>query len=436
MLVRLHPIVCTLVLTALLLPGSPALAQVAEILIVPVGKGQAFEPTAKVATAMARLLNKGAKVPVAALYFPFPASPPPSKRSVRKAVKLRKQLRRAFDQMAYAKAARLADKLRDIEKDMMKRGRGSKGYVAALHYLAAIAQSNDKIKKSFKYMNDAVLFNNKPPSKATFNPEVLRLHQRVMAERSAAGKLTLESSPAGLIWFNNTLEGLAVGKLKKPAGLYLVRYFRPGHIPRKRWVRVKAHRERDLATVLNKDESPEPEIIGQLRKDAKGKDPGDTIKKLALEQASIHVVLVGATRGCKPDKCTISVAWAEEDVWKLKKKARLKGDVKKVALSLMPELKLRATQPDEDEQQEIARQKAEKEKKRRKLAATPLTVSQCITNSQCPARHKCEAGRCVKHVPVTKKWWFWTIVGAAVVGATVGIAVPLSMPDSPVIEVR
>lgn len=408
--------------------APPAGAQVAEILVIPTGKGEAFDPTARMARAITEVFNKGAKAPVAQLFYPFPAQEPPSKKNLHAVKRLHSQVTRAFKQMNYAKVNKLGNKLRDLEKDLIKRGRRANGYVKTLHILAATAHFNGKVKKAFKYMNDAVLFNTNPPDKEIFNSDIRRLHQGVLAERGAQGKLVLESTPPSLVWFNNIPAGLAQGTLVKPAGLYLIKYYRPGHMPRMRWIRVHPHRKRELATVLNLDDSPELELVGQLRAEGEAKEPGDAIRKLTLEQAAIHVALVGATKGCDATKCTISVSWAEEDTWRQKKKALLKGDLHELALKLIPKVKLRTDLLDEGDE--------DKPKKKKKKPMTPLEVSACITSSQCAAHHRCENGRCTKFVPVTRKWWFWTIVGAVAVGAVVGIAVPLGMPDNPVIEVQ
>jgi len=379
------------------------------------------------ARVIAKVFNKGAKSPVAKLWYPYPETAKVTKKEIRKAKRLRSIVNRSFRQMNYRKVTRVADQLRDLEKNLIKKGRRPKGYVAALHYLAATAHADDKVKKAFKYMNDAVLFDSSAPSKETFNSEVLRLHQRVLAERNAPGKLVLSSMPTGLVWFNNTLAGLAEGKLKKPAGLYLVKFYRPGHIPRMRWFRVHPHRKRNLETALNLDDSPELPVVGQLRAEASAKEPGDAVKKLTLEQAAIHVAIVGAKKGCSEKKCVITVSWAEEDTWRKKSRGLMKGDLAKLALKLIPKVKLRTDLLDEPD---------EPPPKKKKPAVTPLEVAQCISDSQCSSREICEAGRCVKFTPVTKKWWFWTIVGAVAVGAVVGIAVPLSMPETPVIEVQ
>ena len=170
-------------------------------------------------------------------------------------------MERAFKQMNYSKVNSLGNKLRDQETDLIKRGRRADGYVKTLHFLAATAHFSGKVKKAFKYMNDAVLFNSNPPDKEIFNPDILRLHQQILAERSPKGKLILESTPPSLVWFNNVLAGLAQGKLEMRSGLYLVKYYRPGYMPRMRWIRVHPHRKRELATTLNLDASPELELM-------------------------------------------------------------------------------------------------------------------------------------------------------------------------------
>jgi hypothetical protein len=60
------------------------------------------------------------------------------------------------------------------------------------------------------------------------------------------------------------------------------------------------------------------------------------------------------------------------------------------------------------------------------LAAGPVTtpVGGCRTDADCSGGRTCSGGRCVAgtvSTPIYKKWWFWTIIGAAVAGGTVGV---------------
>lgn len=55
------------------------------------------------------------------------------------------------------------------------------------------------------------------------------------------------------------------------------------------------------------------------------------------------------------------------------------------------------------------------------LATSPQAVARAGTETGSP-----ETDATVEHDPITKKWWFWTIIGVAVVGTAVGVGVAVA----------
>ena len=174
---------------------------------------------------------------------------------------------------------------------------------------------------------------------------------------------------------------------------------------------------RELVTTLNKDESSEPAILGELRRDTRADTPGRAIQQVALERAAAQIIIVTAnSRGCTMKRCEVGLHWTRDDLWHRRKRVVYTGDARAVALAFL---------------------KKKKPKGHGGITAiAPVGPRTCITDRQCRFKEKCVAGHCKKTASVTRKWWFWTIIGAVVVGTTVAIAVPLSSPDNPVIEVK
>ena len=406
-----------IVAASLLWAPADVAAQVTEYIVIPTGKGIALGPTARVARALVQEFNRRAGENKASLYYPTPGYPPVRRGLEKKANKQLAKAFRAFSVMEYEKARAYAKKALKLQKALMKSGKPSTGYISCSHMLAAIAQSAGQDKVAYKRMNDAILVDKRPPDAKRFNDEVQRLHQQVLSETPAKGRIKLESNPPALIWFNGKLRGLAYGTARKRAGLYLVRVYTPEHILRQRWFRIKPNRVRELVTTLNKDESSEPAILGELRRDTRADTPGRAIQQVALERAAAQIIIVTAnSRGCTMKRCEVGLHWTRDDLWHRRKRVVYTGDARAVALAFL---------------------KKKKPKGHGGITAiAPVGPRTCITDRQCRFKEKCVAGHCKKTASVTRKWWFWTIIGAVVVGTTVAIAVPLSSPDNPVIEVK
>jgi len=421
---------------------AAALAQVTEVLVVPTGSGKTLVPSVLVAQSLVKRLNSGENRGRARLDYPLPPLAPVTRKERKRAARLLIRGRKAFKMMDHVRAKAALGKAIKMYKSQMKRGDPPDRYVSCLRLMGAIYLDEEKPRKAAKYVNDASLFDPLPPDPKTFGKEEVRLHQRVMAE-AAMGTVVFKGESPALVWFNDRLRGLSRGKLKVRAGLYLVRIYKPGYLMRQRWFRVHAHRSRELEATLNEDNSPEPPDLVALRKEAAAGKPGPVMQRLALQRAVTQVIVVSAEQGCTPKRCPVKLSWAREDKWSRRKEAVLVNeDPRPLAKAFVPPpRKPRAT---------AMGAKLGKGKGRPFSAAgslDPFAVGSanvlgrgsersCKRDLECGVKETCEEGRCRRVTPVTRRWWFWTLVGVAVVGATVGIAVPLSQPHNPVIELR
>lgn len=394
--------------------AAPAAAQI--IGVIPLGKGEALGPTSEVARAIVTALNRSGKKKAQMAYM-LPAFPPEDVAAGRKAAKLVKKAERAFQMMEYGKAAALADKALNFYKDIAK-SNNFEGYLETVHLVAASEFFDGKNPEAVRTMNDAYIVDPRPPSTKRFSPQIQDLYQQVVSEPPAHGTVSLSSTPPGaLVWFNHKLWGPAKGMAKVRAGLYLVRCYLPGHAIYQRWFRVQPHQERSLSAVLTQDESVEPETIIQLRSELPGAEPGTLTNQVSLELGLTQLILVGADKGCSAERCPMQIRWARDGRWYRSKRGVYKGDTRRVVAAILRrKVRRRAVPP----------------------PALQLTTGErpCTLDSQCRFKETCVNGRCTSVTPFYKKWWFWTLVGAAVAGATVAIVVPLTRPDGPVINVQ
>jgi len=403
-----------------------ARAQVGETVVVPIGKGVALGPTARVAKELMQRLNLISKRKRARLAYPLPKPLPPSKKDRRRVSKLLSKANRYYNKLEYDRAIEAATEARKLSKDLMKKGQSCDNYVSAVRLLSSMFLADGKHKNAYKLMNDATLFDSRRPPKKQFSPEVQRLFDQVSAEPPGKGTLVLKSKPQALIWFNDELAGLADGKHKLRGGLYLMKVYAPGYILKQQWLRVHPHRQRALDIMLNKDNSPPPPVLAGLRDEAWSDTVGANVQALALEEAAARVMLVTDRKDCRKKSCELGIFWSLDDNWKRKKWITYYGDARRVAFSFLKK----------------KRRKGLKTAKKKPpppsgiSALGGLGLRACTLNSQCGRGERCQDGRCVKPTPVTRKWWFWTIVGAAVVGVTTAIVVPVATSSHPVIDVQ
>ena len=210
-----------------------------------------------------------------------------------------------------------------------------------------------------------------------------------------------------LLWLNGTLQGAARGTAERRAGLYLVRIGRPGLAAWVHWFRVKKGQTRELALKLKP--APNIDAAGDaLRRAATRPVPGSAVAKLARAHSASEVMLLTSDASCKTNACPVALHWAVGSSWKRQSSGTFTG--KPLAATL--------------------------------LGAAPQSthaaaaVKTCTQNADCPLDQHCSGGMCRRKSTITRKWWFWTLIGLTAAGVATAIAVPLSLPDTPVIKVR
>jgi hypothetical protein len=291
------------------------------------------------------------------------------------------------------------------------------GYVETLHLLAATELFDNQQAAATRAMADAVVFDRRPPSKKLFNPAVQQLHQKVLVAKDR-GAVMLRARPGALIWFNGRLRGFASGKITRRPGLYWVRISRPGHAPWLEWVRVHSGQTQTLTTTLRPMEGAESESMRLLREATSQPTPPPELAATAREAGAQQILLVSALAPCEAARCRILINWAAERRWLRRGEALFAGDPAATASQL-----LGARAPTPSMAGAMGRQ--------------PIAVERsCRSDSDCVHGQECEEGRCQRTSSVASKWWFWTIVGVVAAGAAAGVAVPLLLPDAPVIEVK
>jgi hypothetical protein len=325
--------------------------------------------------------------------------------------------------MEYGKTVGIAEKALKIYKDAAKSGK-LEGYVETQQLIAAAAFFDGQMDRAKSAMNDAYLADPKPPPKKRFSPQVQDLYNQVVSEPPAVGAVRLGSTPPGaLVWFHDKLLGPARGTIRLRAGLYLVRAYLPGYEVYQRWFRVQGHKTRDLLLPLKKNDAPEPETMTQLRSEAADEEPGATLNQVALNVAATQVILLTSGQGCTPERCRITMGWSKEAKWYRQGQTVYTGDARRAALALVGKRKQPAVAGQTPTNPAIPR-------------VLPPGVRSCNLDSDCGFREQCVRGQCKSVTPFYQKWWFWTLVGVGVAGATVGIVVPLTRPDAPVISVE
>jgi hypothetical protein len=411
---------------ALLAVSASAVAE-ESIVILPTGSGPGFVPTAKVARALARRLSPRPpdRSPVVRLAFPAPLPVPPTshKQMEKQAAKLLKKALSAYELMEYDKVKAATDEALKIYKEILKGGTADEGYVACLHIIAASALLNGDAKDAFHAMNDAFVYDQRPPSKKQFNPSVQELFEQVRVESPGKGTVVLGSTPPALVWFNGVLHGLAQGQVRLRAGLYLARFYAPGHIPTQRWIRVSANQTRNLSATLTRDEGAmEDENLQRLREEVLGAEPGPTTNQLTTDYDATELILIVAGKACTEASCTILLRWGKEGSWLRRTKAVYVPKQADATAATLLGLKPPTVAPPPPPGV---------------TPPPPPTAAACTYDSQCSVNEKCRGGSCARVTPLTHKWWFWTAIVAGAAAISLGVALPLTLkPEPSVIEVK
>lgn len=402
--------------------GAPSvcLAETCETVVIPAGRKMGLGPTGAVARALVMRLARGDHGKVC-LSYRLPKEPHKKTRKDREVKRLLKSAHNAYEMMEYTTVETRVNESLKLNQKLIMMGHSSAGYVMSLQLLAAAALLQGKNDDAVRAMNDAILFDRSPPPSKYFNPSVQEFHEQVLAEPPAPGQLTLVAKPEGLVWFNGKLHGRSRGRMKLRSGQYLMTVYSPGYMIARKWIRIKPHQKSKVILTLDKDNEPEDPLMISLREEANGPSPGAAFNQAVLDFMSPQIVLLTSDVTCRPRSCLIRLHWAKDGKWRRQAKARYEGRASVTSAQLLGI-------------------KGSGKVVAKNAQVNPLLIptsgQSCTLDSQCALNKKCRDGQCTEITPTTHKWWFWTLVGAAVAGATVAIVLPLTRPDNPVIEVK
>jgi hypothetical protein len=405
-----------IVACGLALPPGPACARKAKIAVIPLGQGDGLLMTAQLARAIVSILDKEGKPARLA----YPRLAPLREIKDRHASRMMKKSFKRFQLLDFDAVKRNARKVLKRYKKAVKRDGKPAKYVMALHLLAAAELFDGKQDEAFKHMNDAYLFDRKPPPAKLFNPTVQQLHAKVQAATEHLGSVSFKVTPPGLVWLNNEIHGIASGTITVRAGLYLFAITRPGYAPWKIWYRVKPTHTRTIELKLQEAPTPAPSSILAMSKEARQQAPGPATSQAIVDEDVDSVILVASGKPCTSTRCPVMFRWAKGAKWIKGGEGVLKGAslANKLAASWLVKKALVSN------------------KIKQPQKAVGSNLKECRDHAQCFSGQRCVRGYCRKVTSLTQKWWFWTLIGVAIAGAATAIVVPLTLPPRPVIEVR
>ncbi|MBW2732903.1 MAG: hypothetical protein JRH20_10970 [Deltaproteobacteria bacterium] len=407
----------SLILILVLIATGPVHAEGDPLLIVPAGVGDGLEVTAGIARELARILRV-TKTPNVKLAYPLDRPTFSPSRRTRLARKYLRKAKQSYKVLELDSVRKSAHKALKLYKEEIKRGAKPDGYVETLHYLGAAETVDGNEGAGFKWMNDAYLFIERAPNSKISNPQVQAMYAKVSGADDHIGSLNVQVTPGALLWLNNTLHGAARGKIEIRAGLYLLRIGRPGYLTYEKWMRVRNGKTRDVVIRLQKGPTVEPTTMVQLRKEIESA-PGPSTLLLATDHGAAEVLVVGAGASCGPSRCPVKMRWARAGSWIQSRNINSTDGPPVVARRLLKT-------DDDDGATEP-----------RSAGLFPIdNALQCRDDVQCLSEQRCINGRCEAAVSVTRKWWFWTIIGVVAAGAGATTAILLTRPENPVLEVR
>lgn len=328
---------------------------------------------------------------------------PPSPELLLEAQKAFKLAVSLYDSLEFGKAKEgFRDALMQM-REVMRKGGLAEDYVKALHYQAAASFYDGDADGAKRLFAEALAYApEEKPDPSLFPPDVVAIFTEASAARGATGSMRLQCTVLAEAYVNGqpigatprTVEGLTQGH-------YLVSLRAPGYTQVQQWIFVEAGGMAELSAELAETPGLAAYLAALDRAQAEldHPAPGDGVRKLRALLGTGSVLLV-ARRGK-----AVLAAWAEGDFW-----------VKRVRAALQPG--------------------GEADMAKALLAAAPhrppsMAQVECRSDGDCKGPKTCASGHCVTRTastPVYKTWWFWTIVGVAVAGATVG-AVVGTLPD-------
>jgi hypothetical protein len=361
------------------------------VAVIALGAGDEYQPTTRVAIAIrSELQKRGWLVTNPAVVFDPPREPP--RRLISNARKLFKKTLAKYDAMEFKEARSDFARTVTILRQVLKMGGSADTYIQAMHYLAAAALYDGDRRSALVHFSEAVSFSpHQEPSRGLFPPDLFEVFEEARAATVATGSLKIQCSPPAEVSLNREVVGTTPLVIKdlRP-GHYFVRVRRAGYEADSQWIQVASGATAEVRTELPSLEQLEHfrTVMGEASSKLAAANPGAAVQRLQKLLSEDSVILVSlADDG-------IHAQWAEGNRW-------IKKYVGKV---------------EQDGEASFASQF---------LAVPGLLAGQsgCMKNDECPAGKQCVKGACVKKeasTPLYKKWWFWTIVGTAVAGGTLG----------------
>ena len=377
--------------------AGQARAQDNSVGVVAVGSATSasFKGVARVAVAIrAELKARGRKVVDPAENLQSKDIPLPGL-----ALKAQKELILAtkhYDSLEFAKARAGFKVALKFQRQAIQYGSTTKEYLKTLQYLAAAAFYDGDKDAAMAHFSEFLAFDQKlKPDEGVFSPDVLKVFDETKAKEWKKGSMKLKCTPGAEVYVNGKYRGITPLKVKGlvPA-TYLIQFRSPGYDAVLQWIAVEADGVAEVNSELK--EGPQYKTYAHamvaVNPELKTGRPGPTVTRLRALLGAESLILV-VRRGKK-----IQATWAQDRYWVKRYQGKVtRGKERAFASRLL-----------------------------RSKAPVVVPRAQCGRSADCASGKQCLNGKCIAQgttTPVYKKWWFWTIVGAVVVGGTVGVIV-------------
>ena len=301
-----------------------------------------------------------------------------------------------YDSLEFAKARAGFKTALKFQRQAIQYGGNTKDYLKTLQYLAAASFYDGDKDAAMAHFSEFLAFDPKlKPDEGVFSPDVLKIFEESKAREWKRGSMKLKSTPRAEVYVNGKYRGITPLKVKGlvPAN-YLILFRSPGYDAVLQWIAVEAEGVAEVSSELKEGPQYKTYAHAMVAMDPELKTgrPGPTVTRLRALLGAESLVLV-ARRGKK-----IQATWAQDKYWV----KRYQG---KVA---------------------AGKERSFAAKFLRSKAPVVVPKAECSRSAECTSGKQCLNGKCIAQgssAPVYKKWWFWTIVGAVVVGGTVGVIV-------------
>jgi hypothetical protein len=362
-----------------------------RVAVVAVEEGEGYRTRAWVAVALREALSREHQVVDPALVFHAQLGPP-----LAEITKAKARLKAAiglYDGLSFKKATAAFKEAVELNQRVVLKGGPSDDYIKALHYWGASALYATDREAAIRHFKSAIAYAPRArPDPNIFSPDVVKAYDDA-AKSPSDGALRILCSPAAEVTVNGEAKGITPLELVglRP-GSHLVRLRRAGYEADAQWIAVSARSAAEVRSEL-KAVPRLPAFRQTLKKagsEVKLTRPGEAVERLTRMLSAESVVIVAG------DEAAIRMLWGSGGRWIRRHRGKvIPGGEREFASTLLSA----------------------------EVAVAP--VAGCEDDEDCASNETCADGRCVERVagatPIYKKWWFWTIVGAVVVGGTVGI---------------